>query len=251
MTKKLPLLLLLCNFALHAQEPIFSATSNISSFGSVSSPAAETFPKIIDGNINTKFLDFNYSDGLGFTVNLNGVQKTAVRMDFSTANDSAERDPMNYQISGSANGTSYTVIASGAIVCNPARLNTTSYTFSNNTAYTYYRLVFTNQCNTIESMIQIAEIQLFHSTLDSEEFVRNTDFTLYPNPTNGNFSIRSKSTKSIDLVSVMDTFGKQIKQVNVNAASTAELSMEGVPAGVYFVQITSGTESVVKKIIVQ
>lgn len=49
----------------------------------------------------------------------------------------------------------------------------------------------------------------------------------------------------------MDTFGKQIKQVNVNAAPTSELYLEGLSTGVYFVQITSGTESVVKKIIVQ
>jgi len=251
MTRKLPLLLLLCNIALHAQEPIFSATSNISSFGSVSSPANETFPKIIDGNINTKFLDFNYSDGLGFTVNLNGVQKTAVRMDFTTANDSPERDPMNYQILGSTNGTSYTAIASGTIVCNAARFSTTTYNFTNTTDYTYYRLVFTNQCNTSESMIQIAEIQLFHSTLGNETFVKSIDFALYPNPNNGNFSIRSANAKSIDLVTVMDIFGKQIMQVNVNAAPAAELNMEGVPTGVYFVQITSGSESVVKKIIVQ
>lgn len=197
MTKKLPLLLLLCNFALHAQEPIFSATSNISSFGSVSSPANETISKIIDGNINTKFLDFNYSDGLGFTVNLNGVQKTAVRMDFTTANDSPARDPMNYQILGSTSGTSYTVIASGTIVCNATRFNTTTYNFSNTTAYTYYRLVFTDQCDTIESMIQIAEIQLFHSTLDNEAFVKSTHFALYPNPNNGSFSIRQQVLKRL------------------------------------------------------
>lgn len=87
MFKKLPLLVLLCSFAVNAQEPIFSPTSSISTFGSVNSPSNEQVGNVIDGNVNTKYLDIFDFDGIGFTVNLNGVAKTATSMAFTTAND--------------------------------------------------------------------------------------------------------------------------------------------------------------------
>ena len=251
MIKKLPILLLLCQFSIHAQEPIFSPTSTISSFGSVSSPANEGYAKIIDGDIETKFLDFNYFDGLGFTVNLNGEMKSATSMEFTTANDSPERDPMNYQILGSTNGTNYTIVTSGSIVCDSERFNTTTYTFTNNQAYSYYRLVFTNQCNTIEAMIQIAEVQLFEDELSTIQLEQENDFTLYPNPNNGSFFIGSKNNQNIDLVVVTDALGKQIQQFTYNNVTTPELHLQGIASGIYFVKITSGSTSVLKKMIIE
>ena len=251
MIKKLPFLLLVCQFSINAQEPIFSPTSNISSYGSVSSPSGEDFSKIIDGDITTKFLDFNYSDGLGFTVNLNGVSKTATSMEFTTANDSPERDPMNYQILGSTNGSNYTVITSGTIICYGVRYNTTTYNFTNEGSYSYYRLVFSNQCNTIESMIQIAEVQLFHTALNNSEFNNQMDFALYPNPNKGIFSIRSNTNNAIDYVTVSDVLGKQVKQLQLNGVISSELNLQGMSKGIYFVQITSGSKSVIKKIVIE
>lgn len=250
MTRKLPLLVLFFQFALFAQEPIFSPTSSIAAFGSVSSPSGEDFSKIIDGNINTKYLDFNESDGLGFTVNLNGVLKSATSMALTTANDSPERDPMNYQISGSIDGINYTVIATGSITCINNRFNTRTFNFANTAAYSYYRLVFSNQCNTIESMLQVAEVQLFHTPLSNATFEKN-DFAVYPNPTNGTFIIQSKDLKTIDVVTISDALGKQIKQVKVNGTTKSELNLNGIASGIYFVQITSGSENVVKKIIIK
>lgn len=251
MIKKLPLLLLVCQFSVNAQEPIFSPTSSISSYGSVSSPSGENFSKIIDGDVNTKFLDFNYSDGLGFTVNLDGVSKTATSMEFTTANDSPERDPMNYQILGSTNGSNYTVITSGTIVCYGLRYNTTTYNFTNEGSYSYYRLVFSNQCNTIESMIQIAEVQLFHTALKTSEFNKQMDFILYPNPNNGIFSIRSNTNTAIDCVTVSDVLGKRVNQFQLNGAVNSELNLQGMASGTYFVQITSGSKSITKKIVIE
>lgn len=251
MIKKIPFLLLVCQLSVNAQEAIFTPTSNISSYGSVSSPSGENFSKIIDGDITTKFLDFNYSDGLGFTVNLNGVSKTATSMEFTTANDSPERDPMNYQILGSTNGSNYTVITSGTIVCYDLRYNTTTYNFTNAGSYAYYRLVFSNQCNTIESMIQIAEVQLFHTALNTSEFNKQMDFAVYPNPNNGIFSIRSSTNSAIDYVTVSDVLGKRVNQFQLNGTTTSELNLQGMASGIYFVQITSGSKSITKKIVIE
>ena len=90
---------------LSAQTPIFNPSSPITTFGSVSSPSGETVHKIIDGNIYTKFLDFIYSDGMGFTVDLQGVSMVANEIRITTANDESPRDPRYYQVLGSNNGS--------------------------------------------------------------------------------------------------------------------------------------------------
>lgn len=251
MKKKLLLLALICQLGLYAQNNLFSPSSNISPFGSVSSPITENFPKIIDGNINTKFLDFNYTDGIGFTVNLNGVGATAYQMKITTANDFPQRDPQNYQILGSNNGTNFTAIASGSIVCNATRFFESTYNFANSVSYSYYRLIFTNQCNTSESMFQIAEVQLIHNALGIAQFNQTESFTLFPNPSNGTFSIRSRNSSTIDVITVTDLVGKQIAKVKLNATTNAELKLDGISSGIYFVQITSGNESLVKRIVIQ
>ena len=250
MIRKLPLVALFFQFALFAQEPIFSSSSTISTFGSVNSPLAEQVENVIDENVNTKYLDFSDFDGIAFTVNLNGAQKIATSMEFTTANDSPERDPMNYEILGSNDGSNFTVVTSGSIVCKPERYSTTNYAFSNTTAYSYYRLIFTNQCDTIESIIQIAEVQLYQTALSNEVFL-NKGFALYPNPTEGRFSIRSQNMQEIDLITVTDALGKKIKQLDVYGLSNVELNLEGILKGVYFVKIASGSQNVVKKIMIK
>jgi hypothetical protein len=49
----------------------------------------------------------------------------------------------------------------------------------------------------------------------------------------------------------MDLAGKQITQLKLNATTNAELKLDGISSGVYFVQITSGNESVVKRMVIQ
>lgn len=237
--------------AIHAQNDLFTPSSNISPFGLVSSPAAENYPKIIDGNTATKFLDFNSTDGIGFTVNLGTVSAAATEMSITTANDFPQRDPQNYQILGSNNGTNFTSITTGTIVCNATRFNTTTYNFVNTQAYSYYRLIFTNQCNTSEAIFQIAEVQLSYDALNTTTINPNSNFSIYPNPNNGRFKISSKANKAIDVITVTNSLGKQITQFYPNETSSNELDLQGVSSGIYFVQITSGSENVVEKIVIE
>jgi len=153
---------LLISFAFcnsYGQSPIFRSGMSITPYGLVSSPNGENFQKIIDNSIYTKFLDFNFSDGLGFTVYLGGDAYIANTLEITTANDSPNRDPRNYQVLGSNDGNSYTNIASGSITCNSTRFNKRSYTFSNTNAYKYYRIIYTSQCGS-DNSIQVAETQL-------------------------------------------------------------------------------------------
>ena len=88
-TKLLFAFLLLSVFGF-AQDPIFDPTMTITSHTVTSSPVNEEVDKIIDGDQFTKFLDFDFNDGMGFTVDLGGVARTASSISMTTANDAVE-----------------------------------------------------------------------------------------------------------------------------------------------------------------
>lgn len=165
--KLLVLLLFLTGIATNYAQGIFDdSIHTATNFGSVNSPGGEGVQNIIDQNSNTKFLDFNAFDGIGFEVDLLGVSATAIAMEFVTANDAPERDPTNYEISGSNDGMTYTSIATGNLPCVSTRFFSRTFSFTNTNSYTYYRVNFTGTCGT-SSINQIADVQLFESIGDS------------------------------------------------------------------------------------
>lgn len=75
-------------------------------------------------------------------------------------------------------------------------------------------------------------------------------FTLVPNPSNGVFSLVSTlSTINFDLT-VTNAIGQQIiSKKNVSGASVNEINLTDNNSGLYFVTITSGNNTITKKII--
>ena len=142
-----------------AQTAIFNPSMSISPYGSVDSNGSEGYANSIDNNVYTKFLDNYPVDGIGFTVDLGGVSKIASSISVTTANDSPGRDPKNYEVLGSNDGSNFTSIATGIIQCISTRFSTRFYCFENSTAYKYYRVNFTNTCS--EYIFQFAEVQLY------------------------------------------------------------------------------------------
>ena len=88
------------------------------------SPANEEPPKIIDGDINTKWLDFNIAP-LVFTFN---APVTIDSYNFATANDALGRTPISWKFEGSANGATWVEIDSRSSVTPPGSF----FTFFNN-----------------------------------------------------------------------------------------------------------------------
>lgn len=69
---------------------------------------------------------------------------------------------------------------------------------------------------------------------------------LYPNPTDGSFTIRSTSV--IDRVELYNIMGKRVAQRNVNS-KVAELSMPHNSSGVYYARIYSGNDFHLRKFV--
>ncbi|MEW5675281.1 T9SS type A sorting domain-containing protein [Flavobacterium enshiense] len=249
MNKKLLILLGLMPFMSAAQAPIFSSGMTIVAGGASDSPVGEDVQNIIDGSVNTKFLDFDYYDGMEFTVSI-GTPAIATSIEVTTANDAEGRDPMNYEILGSNDGSGFTSIATGSIACDFTRYFTRTFSFSNSVSYTHYRVLFTNQCSS-ENSLQVSEVQLFGNVLNVEESALNeTDFSIYPNPSKGNFNVKQNGIKNIDRVVIVNTVGEIVKEVvNPNQVSDFEIRTENIASGIYFVKVFSGELSNLRKLI--
>jgi len=253
MKKTLLFLALIPTLGLSAQTPIFNSTMTVTGYGDVNSPSGEDVSKIIDGSTSTKFLDFNHADGTGFDVDLGGVSKVAESISVTTANDSPNRDPQNYEVFGSNNGVDYTSIGTGTISCIATRFSTRDFTFSNTTAYSFYRVNFTTQCGA-DNSIQVAEVQLFESdTLGVHENELNVEeLSIVPNPNSGSFSINYSGNLAIGKAVITDVSGKLVKEIKFSPnALERKVQLESLKAGLYFVKVSNAKSTVAKKLIVR
>ena len=125
--------------------------------------AAENGQKVFDNKAGTKWLD---NGGAPSTSNPSWAQiqlpasKTVNNLVLTSANDADERDPQNFVLKGSNDGSNYTVLHTVTNAQFINRHQRKSWDFSNTNAYSYYRLEVTkNKGNS--GMTQIAEIELF------------------------------------------------------------------------------------------
>jgi len=91
------------------------------------------------------------------------------------------------------------------------------------------------------------------ATLSSESFGLE-NFTLYPNPNNGNFNIQFTSTSGNEIkVNVHDIRGREIysKSYTNNGLFNENLQLSNVQSGVYLVTVEDGSIKETKKIVVQ
>lgn len=93
-----------------------------------------------------------------------------------------------------------------------------------------------------------------NSPLSFEELERKIDFSVYPNPNNGQFTIDAKSEKPQDWrLGLMDVQGRFIWHEEVKQASEVTLSPNTghLPAGVYLLNIQTEGTTTVQKVVIQ
>jgi len=154
---------------LSASDPILAIHAGQDS----SYPGNESPAKVIDGAIDTKYLNFGkLNSGLIVTP---GVGPTTVdSFQITTANDSAERDPVEWWFYGTndaivsgdnteGNAEAWTLICAGTMLL-PEERNTLGplYQIANqDQAYTSYKMLFPTVKDEGANSMQIAEIQLY------------------------------------------------------------------------------------------
>ena len=81
-----------------------------------------------------------------------------------------------------------------------------------------------------------------------------TNFSLFPNPNNGMFTVKFTSESSNDImINVNDLRGRQVfeKKYSNNGAFNQNISLDKLESGVYLVSIIDGEKRTVKRIIIE
>ena len=139
----------------------------ITAGGAAGSPAAEQPRHGLDSTTSTKWLSFS-PEGTFFEMEFtDGIPKTVDSYTISSANDATERDPYSWTLSGSHDGTNYTVVDTRNAQDFDDRFETRLYEFANTDAYAFYRFDFETEFGVTGQnqpvAIQMAEIELLSS----------------------------------------------------------------------------------------
>jgi hypothetical protein len=121
--------------------------------------SGEVAVNVIDNDPSTKWLVFTAGGWLQYLLT---SAVAVVSYSLTSANDAANRDPKNWTLQGSNNGSSWTTLDTQTNQSFAQRFQTKAYTFSNSTAYLYYKLDITAvQSGTVT---QLAEWAIFSDT---------------------------------------------------------------------------------------
>jgi hypothetical protein len=200
------------------------------------SPAAEGITKVIDNSSSTKYLTFHNAGWIQFQSSGSHV---VTKYSITSANDAAQRDPLNWTFQGSTNGTSWTTLDTRNNQDFPSRFQRREFLFTNTTAYSYYRLQMTNNSG---SILQLAEWEIFGipaqsvTLADAQKPVAlesSDTFLPYPNPSNGIVNIVDGS-KAVQ-IQLIDLNGNLIKAWSNLRESTVDVS--GIKPGTYWLRV--------------
>jgi predicted alpha-1,2-mannosidase len=135
--------------SLHVMDKIVNVTAN------GNNPPNEIVNNLKDGDVNTKWLTFTSTGWAQYQLSEPVVVR---RYQLASANDAPGRDPRDWQLQGSDDGTNWTTLDTQTNQDFAGRFTSKTYDFTNDTAYSYYRLNITR--NHGDSIIQLSELVL-------------------------------------------------------------------------------------------
>ncbi len=146
---------------------------DITSLGTVSvnientggAAAGEGSRKVVDNDLESKFLIFSYTPIFYIQLKFNKAQRVAAYT-LTSANDESDRDPKNWTISGSDNGEQWVELDARNDQSFAERGQTTRYDFANTKEYLYYRINITSIGS--GSLFQLAEWRLIRKPLETQ-----------------------------------------------------------------------------------
>ena len=144
------------------------------------SPSNEGAANAFDGNVGTKYLNFDKQNA-GVTVKLS-QGRVVKKFTITTANDAVERDPASYKLYGSNDGVNWVLLSEG-----PLSLSNNRFTVSdeiavaNTNAYIYYFIKFPSIKDNSGNSVQVSEVTYYY---DLDDGVTSTDTGTGGTPSN-------------------------------------------------------------------
>ena len=130
--------------------------------GSGPNPSGEGPQKALDADAGTKWLSQSApsAQNPGWLQYDLGAAASVSSYSLTAANDASERDPRDFQVQGSVDGTTWTTVDSRSDVTLGGRGESTTFTLAApSTAYTHFRLSIT--ANRGADSVQLADWQIF------------------------------------------------------------------------------------------
>lgn len=115
----------------------------------------EVATNLADANPDTKWLAFDPTGWVSYEL---ASPATAVRYSLTSANDAEERDPKDFRLEGSSDGTTWTTLDTRAGIDFPDRFATLTFDVTSPAAYRFYRLNVT--ANHSGGIVQLADWDL-------------------------------------------------------------------------------------------
>jgi PKD repeat protein len=123
--------------------------------------SGEGSQKLVDNDIKSKFLQFNYNGEFWAQLDFEDAPLIAGAYTITSGNDAPERDPKNFKLEASNDGINWTALDTRTDETYATRILTKTYIFDNSVAYRLYRLNIT-QINGA-GLIQIGEWRLLQT----------------------------------------------------------------------------------------
>ncbi|SFB22975.1 Por secretion system C-terminal sorting domain-containing protein [Flavobacterium swingsii] len=191
--------------------------------------------------------------GIGF-----GGSTMSTVSDMFIWNDTADRDftPSGMQSQPSPDaGQSWTIVSDNAsggtrtVVATRPLVSSGDFTFVNNTSNIniIYNEGLSETLAYHGAFSERGSRILTRTALGLEEFSLNAT-QIYPNPSNGNFMVKTKT--GLDKINVYSQVGAFVKTIMVNNLNVVEVSIKDLPPGVYLLELLNTSDKSWKKIIV-
>lgn len=209
-----------------------------------SSPAAEGLVNLIDGNPLSKFLIFETSAWVQLVTCESGIVK---KYAITSGGDAPGRDPKNWTLKGSVDGTNWEIIDTRSNEAFDARSQRREFIVLQDKAYAHYRLEIENNGDDIT---QLAELELLGakdvSTGLETQNIGMQVIEVWPNPADDVLNVKTFSTGS--QVSLMALTGQVVVSVNDTAEKVVRLNTGHLSPGIYLLVVEANQEKVVHKV---
>jgi len=128
------------------------------------------------------------------------------------------------------------------------QFNLPSYTDVNKISFVTTRVFVTTENNCVYSNA-LSELPIL--TVVESNLANNSDFSIYPNPNNGNFTLSLNNTSEIKEIAIYDALGKLVKNINnIGLNQTISINTE-LETGIYLIRVNNGKNVSTKKIIIK
>jgi len=155
-------------------------------------------------------------------------------------------------------GTSATYVAHKSILLSPGFTAQTGSTFTariepcESCNETSKSMLFTNTDEDSNESTYFGNNEMFSTENNIQEFptITDTDFTIYPNPNDGNFTVKITGKIEPYSLEIFNAMGVLIGKMK-GYEELVPFNIAGLPIGIYYVKMTIIGKVIVKKVVIQ